>query len=48
MNPLLVALDVDSAVAGAPIAARLAGVVGGVKIGSQLFTRGGPGHRARL
>lgn len=41
-NPILVALDVPSAPEASVLATRLEGVVGGVKIGSQLFTSVGP------
>lgn len=42
MNPILVALDVPSAAAALTLADQLRGVVGGYKIGSQLFTAEGP------
>jgi orotidine-5'-phosphate decarboxylase len=42
MNPVLVALDVDSAVAATTLTDRLRGSVGGYKIGHQLFTAEGP------
>lgn len=42
MNPILVALDVDSAQAALTLADQLRGVVGGFKVGSQLFTSQGP------
>jgi orotidine-5'-phosphate decarboxylase len=42
VNPLLAALDVDTADEARTLAARLRGVVGGVKIGKQLFTAEGP------
>jgi orotidine-5'-phosphate decarboxylase len=42
MNPLLVALDLDTAHAASALADRLRGQVGGFKIGSHLFTSEGP------
>jgi orotidine-5'-phosphate decarboxylase len=42
MNPILVALDVDSAARAVELANQLRGSVGGYKIGKQLFTVAGP------
>ena len=42
MNPILVALDVESAVKAIELADQLRGAVGGYKIGKQLFTAAGP------
>jgi orotidine-5'-phosphate decarboxylase len=42
VNPILVALDVESAPQAAALADALRGVVGGFKIGNQLFTAEGP------
>jgi orotidine-5'-phosphate decarboxylase len=47
-NPLLVALDVESADRALQIATDLRGVAGGFKIGSRLFTSEGPGIVTRL
>lgn len=42
MNPILVALDVESAARAIALADALRGAVGGYKIGKQLFTSEGP------
>ena len=42
MNPILVALDVESSARALSLADQLRGVVGGYKIGKQLFTAEGP------
>ena len=42
MNPILVALDVESAAKALALADQLRGAVGGYKIGKQLFTAEGP------
>jgi orotidine-5'-phosphate decarboxylase len=47
-NPILVALDVPTAEAALDLAHELAPVVGGFKIGSELFTSGGPDIVRRL
>jgi orotidine-5'-phosphate decarboxylase len=57
MEQLLIALDVDTATRATEIATELAGVVGGLKVGKQLFVSEGPsivqalssrGHRVFL
>jgi len=47
-NPIIVALDVDSAAKALSLADQLRGAVGAVKVGSQLFTVAGPDIVARL
>jgi orotidine-5'-phosphate decarboxylase len=42
MNPILIALDVDTADEATRIADTLRGTVGGYKVGMQLFTSAGP------
>jgi orotidine-5'-phosphate decarboxylase len=48
MDPLLAALDVDTAQAATTLAASLRGHVGGFKVGSHLFTAEGPGFVREL
>ncbi|MFO7694237.1 MAG: orotidine-5'-phosphate decarboxylase [Vicinamibacterales bacterium] len=48
VNPVIVALDVDSPAKALALADRLRGAVGAVKVGSQLFTAAGPDIVRRL
>jgi orotidine-5'-phosphate decarboxylase len=48
LNPIIVALDVDSAAKALDLADELRGAVGAVKVGSQLFTAAGPDIVGRL
>jgi orotidine-5'-phosphate decarboxylase len=48
MNPILVALDLDTVEAATAMADRLQGHVGGYKIGSHLFTAEGPSFARTL
>ena len=48
VNPVIVALDVDSPAKAVALADELRGVVGAVKVGSQLFTAAGPDIVRRL
>jgi orotidine-5'-phosphate decarboxylase len=48
MDQLLVALDVDNAIEAIEMSARLQGHIGGIKVGSHLFTAEGPALVRRL
>ncbi|MCX6550155.1 MAG: orotidine-5'-phosphate decarboxylase [Acidobacteria bacterium] len=48
MNPIIVALDVDTPAKALSLADELRGAVGAVKVGSQLFTAAGPDIVRRL
>jgi len=48
VNPVIVALDVDNPATALALADTLRGVVGAVKVGSQLFTAAGPDIVRRL
>jgi orotidine-5'-phosphate decarboxylase len=48
VNPVIVALDVDSPAKAVALADTLRGAVGAVKVGSQLFTAAGPDIVRRL
>ena len=48
VNPVIVALDVDSPAKAVALADELRGAVGAVKVGSQLFTAAGPDIVRRL
>lgn len=47
-NPIIVALDVPTAARAVELASQLAGVVGALKIGKELFTSAGPDVVRRL
>ena len=47
-NPIIVALDVPTAEAALKLVEQLTPVAGGFKVGSELFTRAGPGIMRRI